>query len=271
MTEETAIAVKEELYGYDLEQIKTIKSAIGFSMSDSDLRVFLHVCRHTKLCPIVRQIYAISRGGKMTIQTSIDGLRTIAERTGRYAPGRDTEFLYDAEGRLAGAKVFVKKLTADGTWHEVSSTALLCEYSTGQNLWKRLPHVMIEKCAESRALRRAFPSDTLGLYVEEEMDQAGLPPPPPSPKSKRSKDTIDAEVSEDLISDAEWEPLDAYINGHKEIRDTLTKLCKVTDLRHITKNQLEACRAYVRAQIKKQSDATADDTTNHSACELDTH
>lgn len=38
--------------------------------------------------------------------------------------------------------------------------------------WGRMPRLMIAKCAEMQALRRGWPEDYSGLYVDEELDQA---------------------------------------------------------------------------------------------------
>lgn len=40
--------------------------------------------------------------------------------------------------------------------------------------WRKMPRVMLEKCAEAKALRRAWPDDFSGVYVEEEMDRSAL-------------------------------------------------------------------------------------------------
>jgi hypothetical protein len=42
--------------------------------------------------------------------------------------------------------------------------------------WADMPHVMIAKCAEAIAMRKAFPEDMGGLYVDEEMQQADNAP-----------------------------------------------------------------------------------------------
>jgi len=131
---------------FTLDQINIIKRSIARGLSDDELMIFLHNCQRSGLDPFARQIYAIKRGNTMCIQTGIDGFRLIAERTGKYSPGKDTKFIYSDKGFLLGAKVYIKKMTQDGTWHDISATAFLTEYNPGTDLWKKMPHVMIEKC-----------------------------------------------------------------------------------------------------------------------------
>lgn len=50
----------------------------------STVVAFLQQCTRTQLDPVARQIYAIERGGKWTIQVSIDGMRLVAQRSGLY-------------------------------------------------------------------------------------------------------------------------------------------------------------------------------------------
>ena len=229
------------------EQKAIIKNTIAPNLTDDQMSIFLHNCVRTGLDPFSKQIYGIARGGKLCIQVAIDGFRVIAERTGKYSPGEDTQFLYDQKGNLMGAKVFVKKMTPDGTWHQISATAFLKEYDPGQGLWRKMPHVMIEKCAEARALRRAFPSDLSGLYAEEEMDQA-----------KENKDEIVVKTPRKeaaRISEESFSALDSFINGSDELRKNLKQICKVDDLRDITEPQLAACRKYVSAKRKKEREA----------------
>ena len=96
--------------------------------------------------------------------------RAIAERTGCYAPG-PTRYEYDEQKSLVAAFVTVKKLVA-GQWFDVEESAYYEEYRGSSPIWKKMPRVMLAKCAESRALRRAFSSELSGLYSPEEMDQA---------------------------------------------------------------------------------------------------
>ena len=164
------------------EKVELLKRTVCKDASDSELELFVHVCKRTGLDPFARQIHAVKRwqDGRevMTIQTGIDGYRLIADRTGKYSPGREPSFGYDAEGRLISATAYVKKQTADGTWHEVSATAHYDEYvglkkdGSANMMWRTKPHIMLSKCAEALTLRRAFPAELSGVYTKEEMDQA---------------------------------------------------------------------------------------------------
>ena len=151
---------------YTREQVETIKQTVARGASDAQLALFLQTCKSRGLDPFTKQVYFTPQG----IIVSIDGLRSIAERTGAYAPG-PTRYEYDENKALTAAYVAVKKLVG-GAWHEVEESAFIEEYRGSSPIWKKMPRVMLAKCAEARALRRAFSSDLSGLYAAEEMDQA---------------------------------------------------------------------------------------------------
>lgn len=140
-----------------------------------DLVYFLQVCQSTGLNPVSKQIYGIYRGNKLTIQAGIDGLRAVAERTGLYAGSDAGQFDYK-DNKLEKATVTVYKLNKiTGERMPTSATALWSEYSpapgTYGNMWTKMPETMLEKCAEAKALRKAFPN-CAQVYAEEEMHQA---------------------------------------------------------------------------------------------------
>jgi phage recombination protein Bet len=163
----------QKVVDFNEEKIKLIKNTIAKNCTDSELDLFIHSCQRLGLDPIMKQIYAVKRGNVMTIQTGIDGYRLIAERTGKYMPGKEATYVYDNK-RLVSATAYVKKLGPDNQWHEVAATAFFSEYNAAQGLWNKMPHVMLAKCAESAALRRAFPAEMSGIYTEEEMSQANV-------------------------------------------------------------------------------------------------
>ncbi len=161
-------------FGWTKSQFEVVHNTYFKGMTMDDIKIFGHVCKHTGLDPFLKQIYPVMRQNKLTIQTAIDGYRAIAERTKRYAPGKEPSFIYNKEGFVYSSTAYVKKMTEDGTWHEVAATAYFSEYNPGVGpFWKKMPHAMIAKCAEALALRKAFPEQLSGIYTKEEMDQAG--------------------------------------------------------------------------------------------------
>lgn len=169
---------------FSTDQLQLLKNTICRGSTDEEFQLFAHACRKTGLDPFMKQIYAVKRydsGLKkevMSIQVGIDGLRAIADKSGNYAPGKETMYSYDKDGKLLSATAYVKKRTKDGTWHDVSATAFYNEYvaktrdGSPTHMWASKEHIMLSKCAESLALRKAFPYELSGVYTHEEMSQA---------------------------------------------------------------------------------------------------
>jgi phage recombination protein Bet len=162
------------------EQTQLISTTIAPGCSPDELKLFAYACQRTGLDPFSRQIYAIKRGGKMTISSGIDGLRSIAERTGQldgsssYWCGEDGVWVdvWLSSKPPAAAKTIIYR---KGCAHPFSATARFADFNAGQGLWSKMPSVMIAKCSEAQALRRAFPADLSGVYSTDEMDQAVEP------------------------------------------------------------------------------------------------
>lgn len=162
-------------------RMELLKQTVCKGASDLEFELFRTICKRSGLDPFAKQLFPVfrwdSKAGKniMTVQTSIDGYRVIAERTGNYSPGKEATFCYNDKGEIVSATAHIKKLTRDGNWHEVSSTAYWNEYcqknKDGQatQFWSKMPHLMLAKCAETLALRKAFPVEMSGLYTEDEM------------------------------------------------------------------------------------------------------
>jgi len=167
---------------FNQRQMAIIRNQIAPGCTADELAYFLEVCRITGLNPVQRQIYAIVRGKdekrKMTIQTGIDGYRLLAGRTEALAGIDDA--VYDTEdGDHPGwASVTVWRLVA-GQRMPFSAKARWREYvqtydgkPTGMWAKDKMPWLMLGKCAEALALRKAFPAELSGVYTAEEMAQA---------------------------------------------------------------------------------------------------
>jgi phage recombination protein Bet len=167
-------------------KIDLVRRTVASGATPDELELFFHQARRAGLDPLAKQIYFVKRQGKGVVQVGIDGLRLIAERTGAYAGNDDPEFTAPNErGYPSSARVVVYKMVA-GQRCPFSATARWDEYFPGDAQgfqWKRMPHAMLGKCAEALALRKAFPADMSGLYVHEEMEQAGVSEVVEAPKA----------------------------------------------------------------------------------------
>ena len=179
MENKSALAVNPDQQMWDTKQLAALKQLGLTNASNGDLAVFLHYAQRTGLDPFARQLYMIERGGKYTIQSSIDGLRIVAQRSGEYAgqvgpywcgeDGAWTDIWLEKTPPLAAKVGVLRKGFVEPLW----SVAKFDGYNANSPIWKKMPDLMIAKCAEALALRKAFPNDLSGIYTAEEMEQAG--------------------------------------------------------------------------------------------------
>lgn len=158
------------------EEITLLKNTIcPPSTTDSELKVFLAVCERKRLDPFQKQIYLTKRFDKrqgkevMTIISSIDGYRAIASRSDVYA-GCD-DIVFDSEERPRKATCTVYKIVK-GIRCPFVATVRWMQFvppAGSDFMWQKMPNVMLGKVAEAHALRKAFPEDLSGIYIEDEM------------------------------------------------------------------------------------------------------
>lgn len=161
------------------EQRQIIRDTLANGASEQEFAVLMEMAKSRHLNPLLSQIWFVQRWDSQknrmvwACQVSIDGLRAQAERTGLYAGQDEPEYEYEKDGtvKLARVKVYRKD------WERPAvGVARWSEYAARKKdgsltgMWSSKPHIMIGKCAEALALRKAFPAEAAGLYTSEEMD-----------------------------------------------------------------------------------------------------
>ena len=168
-----------QLIQFSNEDLDLMRKTVARGATPDQFSLFLAMCRHYALNPLARQIYCIiDKSGRMTVQTSIDGFRLMAERTNKYA-GQLGPLWCDEDGVWvdvwlkktppAAAKVGILRRDFE---HPIWGVARHSSYAQDTPTWRKMGDLMLAKCAESLAFRRAFPAQMGGLYTQEEMEQA---------------------------------------------------------------------------------------------------
>jgi phage recombination protein Bet len=222
---------------FSKEQLELIKSQIAPEATNEELQLFLYTAKRSGLDPLARQIYCIHRsvklpngqyGKKMTVQTSIDGFRVIAERSGLYGGQGEPIFEYSPEGEVVSCKVSVYKFKGDVRYEAAVGVAFFSEYAQTDRsgnltgLWASKKRIMLQKVAECLALRKAFAQDLSGLYTSEEMPPAEETVTSPYIKSHDNLEDIELaielcnnktelkslyDLNKDIVNDLELVPL----------------------------------------------------------------
>lgn len=173
------------------EQKALVKRTIAKGTTDDEFAMFLHVCKTRRVDPFSKMIYPVKRYDSkerkevMALQNSIDYSRLVADRSlvyeGQVGPqwcgddGAWKDVWLDDKRPPTAARVGVWR---KGFREPLFATALWSNYvqtdrdGKPTKFWRQMGPLMLGKCAEALALRRAFPEDLAGMYTPEEMSQA---------------------------------------------------------------------------------------------------
>lgn len=166
------------------EQQKILLDSFMSGASPSEAAALIQVAQARRLDPFKRQIFFVKRwdsGKRCEVwawQTSIDGYRAIAEDTGLYDGQDEPEYEYaDPSDRRLPVLVKVRVYRKDISRPFVgiarySEYVQLTKEGKPNSMWQKMPHGQLAKCAESLALRKAFPEELGDLHTDDEMGQA---------------------------------------------------------------------------------------------------
>lgn len=161
------------------EQKELVKKTVFPDATDAELQLFFFDCTRRGIHPLDKLIHPTKRNGKYTPITSIDLFRQRASESGEHMGTDDAVYTGDPSQKDFACSVTVYKHLR-GEKCPFTATARWSEYFPGEKqgfMWLKMPHLMLAKCAEALALRKAFPQQLHGLYTNEEMAQAEVPVP----------------------------------------------------------------------------------------------
>ena len=177
-----------ELAGIDEPELVLLASTTFKECSSmEELITLIATVRRRGLDPLLKQVYYERFGGESSgpsLHIGIDGLRTIAVKTGRYVGAGEPRFsdVYDmrVDDRGATKPVPAKCVVTvfannGGRVGAFEGVAFMDECYPGVGprgrMWRARPRSMLSIAAERQALRRAFPSETGGLADVDEGEQ----------------------------------------------------------------------------------------------------
>ena len=187
----------------DSRRLELFCRTVGKDLRGPEIDEALEWCELYGANPFVKDIYffvfdADKPDKRRVVPVLGIGLyRKIAARTGNYRPDEaPPRFVYDESAKgdtnptgMVSCEVSVN-VYSHGEWHKVTSRLKWEERAPIKEIWEhnrptgkfrldpkkdnwhRMGETMMAKCTEADAIRKAWPNETAGSYVPEEMDSA---------------------------------------------------------------------------------------------------
>lgn len=201
---EEQITEMAKIFDINKNQIHALSETVYAGAKYESILMVLHYCYAKGYDPLKKPVHIVpmrvknSRTGEFewrdTIMPGIASYRIDAARSGEYAGIGEPEYGPDVREKLGSieivyprwCKVTVRKIVqgqvmefvAMEFWKENYATKSGSDISPNM-MWAKRPYGQLAKCAESQALRKAFPDVVSAEYTAEEME---------------GKDYIDSEV-----------------------------------------------------------------------------
>lgn len=188
---------------HEPRRLELFRRTVGKELRGAEVDEAIEWCEIYGANPFVKDIYffvfdADKQDKRRVVPVLGIGLyRKIAARTGNYRPDEaPPRFVYDEALKgptnptgMVSCEVSLN-VFSHGEWHKVTSRLRWDERAPIKEIWEnnkptgkfrldpkkdnwhRMGETMMAKCTEGDCIRKAFPNETAGSYVAEEMDAA---------------------------------------------------------------------------------------------------
>ena len=260
--------VKQEL-AQKLEQKRdVIKNTVAKDATDDELEMFLHLAKQYGLDPFQSEIYFWKYGSKdPTIMTSRDGYLKIANQNPAF-DGMDSGVIYPGDSF---------KKTPDGIDHELDIDNMsktpkgayavvyrsdrkiptrvvvpFKDYKKSNKVWNSYPSAMIQKVAESMALKRAF--SVSGLVSKEEIGHSEQNKN--TTKLQRENPPLKEKKNNLKIKELYAEVKEVIENNHitkSDAKELMSKLYQTDDITELDEQKVEEYIECLKEEVKDEN------------------
>jgi len=146
-----------------------------------DILAYSSLINRLDLNPLTGDIAVVHFWNDMTKRfeptyiTTIQAMRKIAHRTGRFGGADAPKIVEDKDGSIIKAEATVYIVNErDGQRMPVEGVAYWAEFAKkgkGDKFWVKMPRHMLGKCALAQAYRNAFSEEFASIYTAEELRQ----------------------------------------------------------------------------------------------------
>jgi phage recombination protein Bet len=174
---------------------RVVANTIFPNSTPEERAVYYYKCQLVGVHPLSQKITPVKfnseSGPKLTFIVGIDVMRSRAMETGQYDGCDDVDYGDDGEIEYNGGRITVPEEAVVRVYRKDVSRPFVgrarwSEYYPGDKRgrqWREKPYLMLAKCAEAQAYRKAFPEALDHLYSAAEMDMT-LDAQPTSKSSK---------------------------------------------------------------------------------------
>lgn len=153
-------------------------------ITKGEIALFIETAKYRRLNPFLGQLYLVKYDGSKPAQTVVakSAMLIIAEEHPAYDGMEHGIIVKNTNGEITDRVGCISYAgeTVIGAWAKVyrkdrskpfEERIDITEYNKNQSTWRSMPKTMIDKCAQAKALRTAFPKQLGGLYIAEEFSE----------------------------------------------------------------------------------------------------